>query len=316
MSNHRYAFLTGGTGFIGSRVTRRLLDERGRGAWDEVRVLARSDASAEKARALGATPVPGDLNNEGGAWREVAAGAAFVVHCAQPSMVRRGYETRAQQEANLLGAIDDRGTERAVFVYGSSFLGASAGPELIDETAEPRPLGLGPHFVASIAALEARGQGGLDCVVALPASVYGRGSWFLEMVLDALRSGMPIPVCEPAPLWPFIHVDDCARAIALLLTVDRARLDAAGRRVILAAGDPVPMDRFVEAIGEAAGRRPSFVRASAEELRGRLPPLGASYLTANMPHSGARLRSLGFEPRYPTVEAGLASLGLAGALDA
>ncbi|HLM74040.1 MAG TPA: NAD-dependent epimerase/dehydratase family protein [Polyangiaceae bacterium] len=313
MSVTRYVFLTGGTGFIGSRVAQHLLNARGRGAWDEVRMLARSDASAEKAQELGATPVKGDLDEEGGAWREVARGAAFVVHCAQPPTWEKHEGLRALQDANLLGSIDDGATERAVFVYGSSFLGAGEG--LMDETAEPRPIGLGRLFEAGIAALEARGRGGLDCVVAMPGAVYGRRTWFLEMALDALRKGKPIPMCDPAPRWPYVHIDDCARAITLLLTVDRARLDAAGRRVIIAGGDPVPMDRFVEAVGEAVGRRPLFHRASAEDLRRKLPSLMAAYLTADMPHSGARLRSLGFEPRYPTIEAGLASLNLAEALD-
>jgi hypothetical protein len=310
MSAPRYVFLTGGTGFIGSRVTRLLLDLRAGGAWDEIRVLARSDRSAEKAREIGATPVAGDLLDEGGAWREVVRRAAFVVHCAQPSTREGDYGVRARQEANLLGAIEDRATERAVFVYGSSFLGASEGPELIDETVEPRPVGLGTYFQSSIEALEARGRGGLDCVVALPGAVYGRGTWFVEMVLDAIRRGRPIPLCEPAPRWPFIHVDDCARAIVALLTVSRATLDAAGRRVIIAAGDPAPMDRFVEAVGEVVGRRPSILRLGAEDVRRKLPPLVAAYLTANMPHSNARLRSFGFEPRYPSFEAGLASLEL------
>jgi len=189
MSAPRYVFLTGGTGFIGSRVTRLLLDLRAGGAWDEVRVLARSDRSAEKAREIGATPVAGDLLDEGGAWREVVRRAAFVVHCAQPSTREGDYGVRARQEANLLGAIEDRATERAVFVYGSSFLGASEGPELIDETVEPRPVGLGTYFQSSIEALEARGRGGLDCVVAMPGAVYGRRTWFLEMALDALAVG-------------------------------------------------------------------------------------------------------------------------------
>jgi hypothetical protein len=308
MTGDRYVFLTGGTGFIGSRVAQHILKRRAGGAWDEVRVLCRSDASAAKARELGATPVAGDLLDEGGAWRDVARGAAFVVHCAQPSTREGNYAVRSQQEANLLGALDDRGTERAVFVYGSSFLGE--GSERMDETAEPRPIGLGVYFEAGIAALEARGRGGLDCVVALPGAVYGRGTWFLEMALDALQKPKPIPMCEPVPRWPYVHVDDCARAIVELLTVDRSRLDGAGRRVIIAGGDPVPMDHFNEAVGQVVGRRPLFLRASAEDLRSRLPPLLASYLTADMPHSNARLRSLGFEPRYATVEEGLASLEL------
>jgi nucleoside-diphosphate-sugar epimerase len=52
------AFVTGGTGFLGSRVVRRLL-ERG----DEVVALAREGAGADELERLGATVVKGDLND-------------------------------------------------------------------------------------------------------------------------------------------------------------------------------------------------------------------------------------------------------------
>ena len=52
------AFVTGGSGFIGGRLIERLRSD----GWD-VRALARSAASAEKVRALGAEPVHGDLDD-------------------------------------------------------------------------------------------------------------------------------------------------------------------------------------------------------------------------------------------------------------
>lgn len=52
------AFVTGGTGFIGSHIVRKLL-LRGY----EVHLLARCDASLAKAAELGAQPVPGDIHD-------------------------------------------------------------------------------------------------------------------------------------------------------------------------------------------------------------------------------------------------------------
>lgn len=67
-------FLTGGTGSIGSAVLKRLLDENAR-----IVGLARSDASAEKLRALGANAYPGDLRSPE-SWVSRAAACDAVVH--------------------------------------------------------------------------------------------------------------------------------------------------------------------------------------------------------------------------------------------
>jgi hypothetical protein len=248
--------------------------------------------------------------SEPGAWCDVVRTADFVVHCAQPSRQTEDYAIRVQQEAHLLDALDANRSARCVFVYGSSYYGTSEGPTPIDETTPPRPFGVGPYFVPCMAALEARRKQGLDIVAAFPGGVYGRGSWFLEALLDSLREQAPVLVCDPVPLWPYIHVEDCARAIAALLMVEGTTLDRIGRDVILAGDEPTAMDHFIEQVGAAVGRAPVIVRKPAETLRAMMSPRVAAYLCANMPHSNARLKRLGFELQYPRIEQGIASLGL------
>jgi nucleoside-diphosphate-sugar epimerase len=70
------AFVTGGSGFIGGTLVRRLVAD-GVG----VRALARSDASAEAVRVAGGEPVPGDLGDPS-AMALGADGCDLAFHCA------------------------------------------------------------------------------------------------------------------------------------------------------------------------------------------------------------------------------------------
>jgi len=70
------AFVTGGSGFIGGALVRRLVAD----GWT-VRALARSDASADAVRARGAEPVRGELDDVG-SMAAGAAGCAVTFHCA------------------------------------------------------------------------------------------------------------------------------------------------------------------------------------------------------------------------------------------
>jgi nucleoside-diphosphate-sugar epimerase len=90
-------FVTGGTGFIGGRLIA-LLVQRG----VDVRGLARSPQGMEKVRALGATPVPGDVT-ERISMRAAMRGCEVVFHVA--AMYEIGARYARQMEAvNVDGA--------------------------------------------------------------------------------------------------------------------------------------------------------------------------------------------------------------------
>ncbi|WP_131114805.1 NAD-dependent epimerase/dehydratase family protein [Lichenihabitans psoromatis] len=73
---HRIAFVTGGSGFVGSHLIAALRDQ----GWD-VHALARSRDAAIAVRKLGATPVTGDLDDSA-ALRGAMTGAEVVFHIA------------------------------------------------------------------------------------------------------------------------------------------------------------------------------------------------------------------------------------------
>jgi nucleoside-diphosphate-sugar epimerase len=213
-------------------------------------------------------------------------------------------------DENLLRAVDPGRGSRVVYVCGSSYIGRAEDGEVLDESSPSRPFGTGPVFEAGLRALRLSGAQGLDYAVAFVGGVYGRRSWFVQAYLAALAAGEPIPVLDPAPRWPYVHVEDCARAIALLATADSEALAALGREIIVADDEPTRMDVFIEEVARAAGKPVTLRRLDEANLVLAVPSLTASYLTADMPHSNRRLRQLGFTCLYPTVREGMASLGL------
>lgn len=311
--------LTGATGFIGAHVLRVLLEAKGGEREDGrpsrgVRALVRTEESAGRVRALGAEPLVADLLHPTKALLSAIGEARYIVHCASPALSSDTLTVRPSMDRTLLGAIDPSRVARLVYVCGSSYLGCGEGNAPLDETSASPPFGIAPSFDEGIKALRAS-SGRLDYAIAYVGGVYGRGSWFLEEYLRHIREGKPVVVREPAPLWPYIHIDDCARAIALLLSVSPAALEAVGREIIIADDEPTPMDVFVEAVFRAAGREPDLARHDAEALHRAVPPHYSMYLGANMPHSNARLRRLGFVCRYPTIREGVPALGLASPSD-
>ena len=137
MQAQRTAFVTGGSGFIGGRLVRRLVSE----GW-KVRALARSERAAAAVRELGAEPAPGDLT-DANAMAAGADGAAVAFHLAAHlgqwgprTEFERGNVTGTE---NALAACARAGVGR--FVHCGTEAALMAGEPLVnvDESAPLRP---------------------------------------------------------------------------------------------------------------------------------------------------------------------------------
>jgi nucleoside-diphosphate-sugar epimerase len=184
------AFVTGGSGFIGQVLVRRILDEG-----HSARVLVRSEASAAKVSALGAEPVRGELTDPA-TWRDGVMSSDVVFHLAAET------DVTADRERHELVTV--RGTQAAVdaaryaqvprFVHCGSEAALLAGQPLVDvdETAPLRPDSEAAYCAAKAIAekivLDANAPG-FATVSIRPRFVWGPGSILVEGLVAAARAG-------------------------------------------------------------------------------------------------------------------------------
>jgi nucleoside-diphosphate-sugar epimerase len=213
------AFVTGGTGFLGRRIVRRLR-ERG----DDVVVLARDPAKAAEAERLGARVVVGDLADIAAFERELAgcdvvyhAGARVVSHGDWDEFLKATVTATEKLIDTALAA----GVKRFVHVSSLGIFEIDHDGVTVTENTDydhnPRLRG---HYTRSkidadrIACAFARS--GKPVVVVRPGRIYGHDHpqqpLFFGRVKKRLGSWL-IVVSKPSYLTPIAYVENAADAV-------------------------------------------------------------------------------------------------------
>jgi nucleoside-diphosphate-sugar epimerase len=271
-------FLTGGTGFIGSAVARRLRD-RG----DDVVALVRTPAKATALSVAGVELVPGDLSSEAPiaealASCDAAVHAAAVYEVGIPSSAKPAmYAANVDGTRHVLEAALAAGVSKAVYVSTVGAFGNTHG-QIVDETyRHPRTSYTSYYEETKVEAhdiaLELAGRG-LPVVIVQPGGVYGPGD------TSVLGGNMERIARGTAPLLPFpdlgmtmVHRDDVAEGI--LEALDKGR---PGEAYVL-TGEAVRVRDLAERVSSIAGKRgpiatmPTWMIRAASPLGPVLGPI-------------------------------------------
>ena len=269
MTAPRTVFVTGATGFIGSRLVPRLL-QRGH----TVRALVRRPEQAGHLKALGVHLHPGDVTRPDGL-AEGMHGAYWLLHLANHYSLHERDEsiyTRVNIEGNrnVMQAALDAGVGKVVHVSSGVSFGVSPDQPLREDSR------VGPHPNAYwrtkragdevVQAFQARG---LPVVTLYPGAVVGAGDpnatgqWIRRLV----RQRQVLRAFEGSG-FTFVHVDDVAESI-----VRAAERENNAGEPYLIGREYLTNRAFVELVAELSGRpRPPVV------LPDRLAHTSAAFL--------------------------------------
>ena len=278
-----------GCGDVGERVLRQL------GGRYRVFALSTRPERATPLRALGATPLLGDLDLPATLGR-LGALAARVLHLAPPP----GTGDDDPRTKHLLRALARGGVAERI-VYGSTTgVYGDAGGARFDETRALAPQSVrARRRVAAEARLRVHGRasGATVTLLRIPG-IYAsdRAGGPRERV----ARGLPLPIAAEDVYTNHIHAEDLARACIAALHRGRPQ-----RAVHVSDDSDMAMGDYYELVADLHGL-PRPPRLPREALEQALGPMAMSFLAESRRLINRRLKTeLRVALRYPTVRKGV-----------
>ncbi|MBC5796576.1 MAG: hopanoid-associated sugar epimerase [Sphaerospermopsis kisseleviana] len=302
------AFVTGGTGFVGSHVVRSLLE-----SGYKVTALVRRSSNLGNLRSLEIDIVKSDLNDPN-IWKQMQ-GCNYLFHvAAHYSLWQKDrdllYRHNVEGTRNILAAAQKAGIERTVYTSSVAAIGVGKSGKVVDENHQsPVEKLVGDYkkskFLAEQAAKEAAKQG-QDIVIVNPSSPIGpldiKPTPTGDIILRFLRRQMPAYVDTGLN---FIDVRDVARGHLLALEKGKT-----GDRYILGHQN-LSLKQLLEILSEITGIKapqisvPAFLPLSVAWIEEKiLAPMGK---TPTVPIDGVRMAQ---QPMYYDASKAIRELSL------
>jgi uncharacterized protein (TIGR01777 family) len=292
--------IAGASGFIGRILAKRLL-----GSGNRVAGLGTSQRSPLAGVDERFTWISADTTAPG-KWQKALEKADIVINLTGRNIFSYWtkryknaiYDSRVKTTKNIADALSGSGqvllNASAVGVYGD------CGDDMLTED---RPAGR--DFLARVCRdWEDEAQKAVDKGVRLAVMrlgvVLGSGG-ALEKMLPAFKLFLGGPLGNGQQWFPWIHIDDLARAVDFLIDTPEA-----SGAFNFTGPKPVRQKEFARALA-ACLHRPSIMPAPAVMIRLVMGELGASLLQSQKAVPG-RLSDLGFTFRYPDVGTALAQI--------
>lgn len=289
--------ITGGSGFVGTHVTRRLLDKG-----HEVTILARrpgrSPVQSDKLREIAADCM------KTGAWQDAAPEHNVVINLAGVDIFKRWTESvkrlirdsRLLTTRNLVDAIPEDASNMTLLSASAVGCYGPRGDEKLNEESSP-----GNDFLATLAveweeeALKAQSKGA-RVVIHRFGVVLGPDGGALPEMARPFRFFVGGPIGSGRQWFSWIHIDDLCSAAEYVL--DNAEMTG---RFNFTAPNPVQNKDLSRAIGKAL-HRPAFIGAPGFMIKLVMGEFGSVILTGQrvLPE---RLLESGFSFRFPEIQA-------------
>lgn len=292
--------ITGGTGFVGTQLNPRLIQDG-----HEVTILTRSLKGAKKA-SPGISYLEGDPIRKG-PWQEAIKTHDAVINLAGASIFSRwteGHkkairESRVNTTRNLVEEIPSR-PESPFILFSASAVGyyGFCGDEELTEASPP-----GNDFLARIAvewegeALKAR-EKGARVVITRFGIVLGEKGGALGQMIPLFKKYIGGPIGSGKQWFSWVHIKDLADAFTFLL-----KYPGISGPVNVCSPNPVRNKDLAEALGKAL-HRPSFMPAPGFMIKLVLGEFGSVILEGQrvIPK---RLLESGFIFQHPSIEKAL-----------
>ena len=296
--------VTGGTGFIGSRVCQ-ALHQKGDSVYVLSRDPARAQSKLDSAKAVyGWNPETEKLP------AEAASGTNAIIHLAgetiagrwNPEKKRKIRESRILSTRNLVASLNDADTKPDTLVCASAigYYGGNRNESLTE--ASPA----GTDFLAEVCAeweaeAQKASQLGIRVVLVRIGLVLGLGGGLLQQVLPPFKMGIGGILGNGKQWMSWIHIDD---VIGILLHA----LESGQIHGVLNATAPTPVQNveFTKTLG-AVLRRPTLLPVPTFGLKLMMGEF-ADFIVLSQNVIPERTEASGYEFYYRTLESALNAL--------
>jgi nucleoside-diphosphate-sugar epimerase len=250
------ALVTGGGGFLGSAIVRRLVER----AW-EVVSLTRGHYPAVEA--MGAVERRGDIGE-----RDVVLGAAegcdVIFHVAAKAGIwgrdEEYHRANVTGTENVLEACHEHGIPRLVYTSSPSVVHSGSDLEGVDESV-PYPEHFEAPYPRTKAAAErmvlAANGSALSTVALRPHLIWGpEDNHLVPKIVARRRVGALKLISGPPKLVDAVYIDNAADAHILALDRLEPGAACAGKAYFISQGEPLPVTELINRILVAAGLSP------------------------------------------------------------
>ncbi|PKN37923.1 MAG: TIGR01777 family protein [Deltaproteobacteria bacterium HGW-Deltaproteobacteria-2] len=292
-------FMTGGTGFVGTYLTKRMISEG-----HKVTILTQSSGDATL-KMTGLIYLYGNPTIKG-KWQDAVGEHDVIINLAGASIFSRWTpeqkkilrESRIETTRNLVSALPDNAKNITFFSTSAvGYYGFHADEELTEN------MPAGDDFLAKLAydweqeALNAQAKG-TRVVITRFGIVLGKNGGALGQMIPLFKFFLGGPLGSGKQWFSWVHMEDLAQAFSFLLK--HPEINGA---VNLCSPKPVRNADLGKAIGKVL-HRPSFMPSPGFMIKLILGEFG-SVLLKGQRVIPRRLLDAGFKFRYPNIEEAL-----------